>query len=1518
MKLTKFFSLILTLLVFLSSHLSATVYEDAEDGNTAGWRVYDASPAGAQISNVYDNTRGSNVIQLQGGGTDNGYILGNWEGSAGAWADTSGTTIKWSMKYSQNFTIYIRVMTTNGARYIYYRATDSDAGLSTSSSNTVYIGLGLGASASNGTWQTFTRDLQADLAQFEPANSITEINAFLIRGSGLVDDIEVVGTPSNSTYQCANPKEFENVYKANVAGNLKLIGNTNICKQNSAGVCIDPDETANNNIVAQYKDGDTLTSTFNSSSAKLELPENAEILWAGLYWQGYFEKATLPGNLLTDTMRDKSKTMKLGYSGDGVSPPNTSPTYETITADEFNWVYFSDSRWYYQGFSEVTDFVKQNDKGWYWGADLNLQVGTKVGGGSLGAWSIAIAYKDNSDTVKNLTVYHGYLAFAGSNDVYNARNYASANGCDTTFTGVQSDSTIHLSGFRTPSSGQIDSRFIFFGGEGDIGLTGDGMSMTDKDGVAYTFSDAANPATNSLNSSISDFGVHRGATLLYPRYGYNTIGIDIDTYDTSGDGSIGNYLNHEQTSTDVRLYTSGDGYFPGGFGLATQLYVPELCYDYSVRLGDTIAVNSQNRDVNISKWGDLPLVTKVFIRSMEADFDLINTRLKIDFSPSGKFSYKNDAQFTPSVSPPNINAYFDAIETNTSQISIGKDNSITGGTIGTNETTYAKIGFDFLTSDPIDAHFDIEVQTAIQFDPTPGAPSTPFTMSTSGVANSSSTIVRCPKNPVYDPIYASFNVERDTSTFAQNEAERFPLYTQVTGRDFNVSIASYGGENYNTPTMIDTTVELELIDSGGFENNSSTGYDSICEEPDAIGGDGTLIHFDNTDRVQVDLKNTLTHFKNDLALRNAAFRLWILTKKDENSSKRVMLTHSYTDKNNENNFKTLYETHYKDAEDASIGLCATACGSTPNGCYTCLKEYFAIPICSRDNFAIRPEAFRIAISDNNETNNTNAIELTTNNSTLVNNTLSLAAGYSYKVDVNATRFKNDAIAKGYYNNNFKAESNLTDSELNRRNIVALEFNDNTACAETTHRSYAFRMENAQLDNHSMLIHGNVGDYKLWMQDTNWTQVDQASYSNKVTFNAACKANPNLAGCNDCVLTNNNSQISGTLKVGCVIHSNMTDNDSFIDVPLTFTPYSFQTNDINFTTQPSTGKPYVFMSDFAHSYYDDSTLHPIKTATSFIGSLSAMNKQGKVTTNFTQGCVAKDVTLHINRTSNPTENSIVDSAGNSVAFQQYLQESNRSIDPIASHTENAEENLTLSASAFHDAYEGSANLRLHTNFKKPLNTKVNPVEMHYKQLLAYSTAANSSAHMTTHTPEGSNDYDNNISYYFAKVTPEQTYYPAVTDNYKLTPIYVDIFCDLGADCNTSFGLTTASKGKDDTLDWYAATMFDAATDGTTDLEASNFSGVAATESVSPNDDVRFSDPDASRNDVNVSISGSGRPTVVKVKISPVPWLLFDETDPDGEPSYKVKFIGASEWLGVGKTGNTAELGSSTNTNSRINW
>jgi hypothetical protein len=161
-----------------------TVYENAEDGKTYGWAIYDNIPNKASILNVFDYQRWSRVIELKGTKTENGFVLRNEDTTS--WHNSKQLSIQWCMKYKEYFVVYVDVQTTGGHRYIYYTPDDQD-GLGTGE----YVHHGLGPSAMNGQWHTFTRDLQRDLDDAQSGVDILEVNGFLIRGSGRVDEIQL-------------------------------------------------------------------------------------------------------------------------------------------------------------------------------------------------------------------------------------------------------------------------------------------------------------------------------------------------------------------------------------------------------------------------------------------------------------------------------------------------------------------------------------------------------------------------------------------------------------------------------------------------------------------------------------------------------------------------------------------------------------------------------------------------------------------------------------------------------------------------------------------------------------------------------------------------------------------------------------------------------------------------------------------------------------------------------------------------------------------------------------------------------------------------------------------------------------------------------------------------------------------------------------------------------------------------------------------------------------------------------
>ena len=160
-----------------------TVYENAENGDTAGWSVYDNTMPGT-ITNVYDAARNGEgqVIKLTGGGTQTGYKKLT---DAGAnWNNSTQFAIEWKMKYSEAFfAIYIQLSTSAGLKYLTYYA-----GGATEGGTGTYVNYNL-PGMTDGKWHTVNRDIKADLAKYQPSVTINAVNAFLIRGSGCIDDI---------------------------------------------------------------------------------------------------------------------------------------------------------------------------------------------------------------------------------------------------------------------------------------------------------------------------------------------------------------------------------------------------------------------------------------------------------------------------------------------------------------------------------------------------------------------------------------------------------------------------------------------------------------------------------------------------------------------------------------------------------------------------------------------------------------------------------------------------------------------------------------------------------------------------------------------------------------------------------------------------------------------------------------------------------------------------------------------------------------------------------------------------------------------------------------------------------------------------------------------------------------------------------------------------------------------------------------------------------------------------------
>lgn len=320
-------------------------------------------------------------------------------------------------------------------------------------------------------------------------------------------------------------RSFTSRYSTNTQGDILLIGNTLMtCSTTgtNGGQCVSTRNGAgslnNNSFTMIYLDADSDPSTFNSSSATLNLPAGATVLWAGLYWG-----ADAPS---PNTVRFRTPAL---------------PTYTALASSQTDSLTVGTNRIRHQGFAEVTALVQAGGSGTYWVANVQ---GSPNNPDRYAGWGLVVVYQHSSQPLRHLNVYDGFVNVSGTTSV-----------------------NIGVSGFLTPATGTVTTRLGALAYEGDRGFTGDRLRLNGTD-----VSDANNPANNFFNSTISDLGVHVGSK--NPNY-IDQLGFDLDRMQST------TLLGNNQTSATVSFVSTGDAYLPGVLTIAVNVYVPDLTTTFS-------------------------------------------------------------------------------------------------------------------------------------------------------------------------------------------------------------------------------------------------------------------------------------------------------------------------------------------------------------------------------------------------------------------------------------------------------------------------------------------------------------------------------------------------------------------------------------------------------------------------------------------------------------------------------------------------------------------------------------------------------------------------------------------------------------------------------------------------------------------------------------------------------------------------------------------------------------------------
>ncbi|WP_445364037.1 hypothetical protein ACJJIQ_06190 [Microbulbifer sp. ANSA003] len=207
----------------LSSHSYSRHTFNSEDSfNINHWSVYDTSPAGATVTQVYDSQLQRSVVEVSGTGTDNGFKLGINE-AGDSWNITDGRVVRTEIQFSseEHTRLYYTVTSSkasNGVAYVSYSSSVSSPSISISAtSGSIFYSFPLEAQYRDGNWHVFERDIVADVASLDPDEQIQSINNLLVRGSGRIGRVDIV----NWSDAGLSAQSFSR-YRYNTADNFDL------------------------------------------------------------------------------------------------------------------------------------------------------------------------------------------------------------------------------------------------------------------------------------------------------------------------------------------------------------------------------------------------------------------------------------------------------------------------------------------------------------------------------------------------------------------------------------------------------------------------------------------------------------------------------------------------------------------------------------------------------------------------------------------------------------------------------------------------------------------------------------------------------------------------------------------------------------------------------------------------------------------------------------------------------------------------------------------------------------------------------------------------------------------------------------------------------------------------------------------------------------------------------------------------------------------------------------------------
>jgi len=1032
---------------------------------------------------------------------------------------------------------------------------------------------------------------------------------------------------SNIPYASVKIDANSSVDGVTINGAILTIGNQLLCKTTTDfAACQDPGTTGNtqNNYHTQWRTRIDSNVTHSNSMARLVLQSGDTVKFARLYWSARAAGSTAAASVAARDIKIKG-------------PAATTYTQLTSPAAKHG-----SSGEDYGASADVTQYVINNGEGDYYVGDILSQTNAT---GIYASWQLVVVVENSARSLKNMTIYDGYDSIYGSSS-------------------SPDEITVDADGFITPTgTDPFNANLFVYGGETDDGY-GDSTWIKDGSGAWISLVDGAGDANDVMNASVSspDFvGGYRdgNASLANPNY-RNVLGVDIDKLQINDklDATM-QTLSNSQVSTQIRLRSTGDRYSLIMFAFETEVFVPEFCYDYAYTQNGKYFTEDNDGTQPPRLTGDVvegePIEMTIFLKSqVDGTIQIQNMEIHVSDINTTQAEYipnTGDSNLTNATKVAKVGElYPHKVNVNAGTAS-GMDyiHDIPIGTLDQNEYFYLYYSLD-PQQDEMNMPINVQATYNLQLSGL-GTP-VPYTLTLSEEIPLCST-----NNFEYTPAKGIFNVAHNdyyTYDTSSSGTKYYNLPTQVTKREGNFKVLAMDETDFDELRFdhVPTVVAVEMIDAGAFHFTQASCKEmasSISERVWVIIDENTTSASFNQTALQAAIDNNLTKISTTdefytKARQNAAFRI-TYNSSDINGSITSLI------KNGTNDYSLAYTLTGQCNQDMDGSGLATdddvttycLANMTTRDLKNCMECIYGIDtrfICSRDNFAIRPEAFMLKLNDQVQhqliptdtrvrvADDRSGVDTSTG--TLSTAQVELAAGYQYKLEVNATNHVNNTSSLGY----------TRTFGVGSEDIIEYQWPTSGApigCNDEANSTIEFKIVDGKIDLNTSL--NQVGAYRLHMHDETWTDVDH-NPTFMVHHNGGAPYFI-LPSTPDCVIGDSTTQVVNTTTIpgsrnGCDINSTHTpsavaNNFEYRDYNVEFHPYWF---DINNTITPTVGvnhlavnaTSFIYMADMNISNGQDENM-----SYHLNGNIVPLGENNATLSNFVDNCYAKPLRIDLNVT-----------------------------------------------------------------------------------------------------------------------------------------------------------------------------------------------------------------------------------------------------------------------------------------------